>query len=107
MEIITRADFEFGAVTAAEGITIAVRSPGIHVRWRSVEASPTAMIAFNTLADGGDPETEWGAAMAEHGLTSFAAVEATPIAFDTERTLTLTMPASNDVFVEMRAPRPA
>jgi hypothetical protein len=106
MEIITRADLEVTPLDVAEGITIGVRAPGIQVRWRSVEAPAAAMIAFNALAAGGDPETEWGAAMAEHGLTHFAAVDVTPIAFDTERTLMLSMPESNDVFVELSPPRP-
>ncbi|MEA2337258.1 MAG: hypothetical protein QOE82_1265 [Thermoanaerobaculia bacterium] len=106
MDLITRAELDVKTLTTAEGVTIGVRAPGFHVRWRSVEASPTAMVAFNTAAAGGHPETDWGAAMAEHGLKSFTAVEATPLAFDEVRTLTLSMPESNDVFVEMRAPRP-
>jgi hypothetical protein len=110
-EVITRGDVAFTDLQLGEGISIAVRAPGLHVAWRSVDATPAAMAlaAGATLAAGSEEwgAVNWSAAIAENDLTHFASVEAQPMALEMVRTMTLAMPESQDVFVEMRPRRPA
>jgi hypothetical protein len=107
MEVITRGDLELTPLDLGDGISIAVRAPGIHIAWRSVDAAP-AIATFAAVADGaGTGADDWSKAIADNGLTHFKSVEAQPLAVEMVRTMTLAMPESEDVFAETRVTPPA
>jgi hypothetical protein len=100
MEIITHGEIGLTPLPVADGISIAVRAPGMHMAWRSVEAVP----ALEALAE--NDESDWSRAIAENELAPFAAMEAQPLAFELGSVPSLTMPDSEDAYVEMRATPP-
>jgi hypothetical protein len=100
MEVITRGDVGLTSLSTEEGVSIQVRAPGMHIAWRSVEAVPE----LQAVGEGG--ESDWSRAIAENELTPFTALEAQPLAVGLEAMPSLTMPESEDSYVEMRAAPP-
>jgi len=96
-EVITRGGVGLTRLQVADGVAIDVRSPGMHVAWRPIEAAPE--LASMSAGE----ESEWSAAIAENGLEPFAAMEAQPLALEIGSVPSLTMPDSEDAYVEMRA----
>lgn len=101
MEVITRGGVGLKELEVADGVTIAVRSPGLHVAWRTLEAVPE-MAALDAAE-----QSEWDEAIAENELELLAAVEAQPLALEIGSVPSLTMPDSEDSYAEVRAtPQP-
>ncbi len=100
MEVITHGGVGLTRLEIANGVSINVRAPGMHVEWRSVAAAPTVEAVLGT-------ESEWSRAIADNGLKPFAAMEARPLAVEMSASApSLAQPESADAFVEMRATPP-
>jgi hypothetical protein len=96
-EVITRGGVGLTRLEVADGVAIAVRSPGMHMAWRPIEAAPG--LASMSVEEA----SEWDEAIAENELEPFAALEAQPLALEIGSVPSLTMPDSEDAYAEIRA----
>src|SRR6266542_30216 len=100
METITRGGLELTPIDLSETVSIAVRAPSLHVRWRTLDETPALETA--EAAGGGG----WDEAIAASDLAPYAAVQAEPLALEIAAGPALAMPDSPDTYVEMRAMPP-
>ena len=100
METITRGGVRMTRIKGA-GVSIEVRAPKLHVAWRTMADVP-GMEAMGAGEDGG-----WRTAISANGLKEVATIEAEPLALEVTAMPSLSMPDSDDDFVELRAMAPA
>jgi hypothetical protein len=100
VETTTRGEMSLTKVAVADALSVHLRAPGLHIRWKTVEEVPE-LAGADAADDGG-----WAEAIAANDLKLAGAMEAQPLGVDvTPAPLTISA-ESEDAYVELRAVPP-